>query len=428
MTRKLIDDCFVNDAGRMRHTDAVALMRSRVAPVAEIVRVPLAEACGRTLAKSVIAGIAVPAHTNAAVDGYSFAAIDAPEAAKDGLPVAARAAAGHALIDVPPAHSAVRIFTGAVLPAGHDTVAMQEDCDRVDIDGRGLVRIPAGLKRSANVRPVGEDVGVGQTLLERGVVLRPQDIAALASVGCAEVDIYARLRVAILSSGDEVVQPGQPLAPGQVYDANAPMLRGLIGNSGAEVSVIGGVGDTAAALQSALAAAARDFDVVVTSGGASQGEEDHLGSSVAALGKRHLWQIAIKPGRPMLFGQIGDCVVVGLPGNPVAVFVCFLMYVWPLLRRLGGAPWQEPRRWRVPAKFSVPKRKAGRREFWRGMIVDTADGLAVQKFAADGSGLISGLRAADGLIEIGEEVTAVGVGDLVDFIPSTEFGIAARTY
>jgi len=179
-------------------------------------------------------------------------------------------------------------------------------------------------------------------------------------------------------------------------------------------------------VQEALSAAARTFDVIITTGGASRGEEDHMVAALDALGKRHLWQLAIKPGRPMSFGQIGDTVVLGLPGNPVAVFVCFLLYGWPLLRRLGGAEWPEPHRYQLPALFAVPARKLGRREFWRGILQRSPDGLAVDKFARDGSGLISGLRAADGLIDIPEEVAQVKPGDRVAFIPFAEFGIVGR--
>jgi molybdopterin molybdotransferase len=253
------------------------------------------------------------------------------------------------------------------------------------------------------------------------VRLRPQDVAGLASIGLADVAVFKRLRVAIVSSGDEIVRAGQPLQPGQVYDANAPMLQGLAARSGATVRVLGIAGDTAAALETQLATAARAFDVILTTGGASQGEEDYLVRALDQLGKRHLWQLAIKPGRPMSFGQIGDCVVVGLPGNPVAAFVCFLMYVAPMLGALGGTAWREPRRFPVPAAFDVPARKTGRREFWRGTLIETPCGLVVQKFARDGSGLISGLRAADGLIDVAEEVAAIRAGQPVDFIPFSEF-------
>ena len=424
MTRKLIDDCFVTDRDRMRHADAIAILKARISCVVGIERVQLVAATGRVLARVAVAAAPVPAHTNAAVDGYSFAASDAQTAASVGLPVRDRVAAGHALATPAAPHSAVRIFTGAVVPDGHDTVAMQEDCERGS-DGDGdRVRIPAGLKRGANVRQAGEDVAAGTAMIQPGAILRPQDIAALASIGLAAVDVRKRLRVAVLSSGDEIVAPGQPLAPGQVYDANAPMLQGLIEAIGAEAHLLGITGDSAAALEAQLTAAADAYDVIITSGGASQGEEDHLVRALDRLGKRYLWQLAIKPGRPMAFGQIGDCVVIGLPGNPVAVFVCFLMYVAPMLRALSGVPWREPRRWSLPADFEMPARKVGRREFWRGLLVERDGQMRVGKFARDGSGLISGLRAADGLIDVAEDVASVRPGDRVAFIPFSEFGIS----
>jgi molybdopterin molybdotransferase len=330
------------------------------------------------------------------------------------------------LQDRPASGTAARIFTGAVMPEGHDTVVMQEDVVPATVDGRALLVVPAGLKRGANVRKAGEDVAGGATLLEAGAVLRPQDLAALASIGLGEIDCFARLKVAIVSSGDEVVRTGAPLARGQVYDANTAMLGALIASAGATPTDLGVWPDDAAVVRQRLAEAARAYDVIVTSGGASMGEEDHLVAALDALGKRHMWQLAIKPGRPMSFGQIGDSVVLGLPGNPVAVFVCFLLYVWPLLRRMGGAAWPEPRRYRLPALFDFTGRKPGRREFWRGMLRETPAGLGVDKFARDGSGLISGLRAADGLIEIPENAGDVHAGDLVAFIPFAEYGISGR--
>jgi molybdopterin molybdotransferase len=313
------------------------------------------------------------------------------------------------------------------MPDGHDTVVMQEDVNvrTADKDCRLAAAIPSGLKPGANVRRAGEDIKAGETLLGSGAVLRPQDLAALASIGVNEVTCFKRLKVAIISTGDEVVRSGGvgDLEGGQVYDANAPMLKPLIANAGAAFADLGVLPDANEEVKRRLIEASRTFDVIITTGGTSRGEEDHVVAALDQIGKRHMWQLAIKPGRPMSFGQIDNCVLVGLPGNPVAVFVCFLLYVWPLLRRMGGAEWLEPRRYRLPAMFAYPDRKVGRREFWRGMLKEAPHGLALDKFARDGSGLISGLRAADGLIEITEDVAAVQPGDLVAFIPFTEFGI-----
>jgi molybdopterin molybdotransferase len=426
MQNKLLDDCFAHDKKRLRHDAALAILKERVRPVVGVEQVALGQAAGRILAAAAVAPRPVPAHTNAAVDGFSFAAADYDPGAGSELAVAGRAAAGHRLAEKPAGGTAARIFTGAVMPEGHDTVVMQEDVRAGTIGGRPLVAIPAGLKRGANVRKAGEDVKAGETVLTEGSVLRPQDLAALASLGFGEVACFERLKVAIVSTGDEVKRGGAALDSGQVFDANAPMLGPLIANAGAVATDLGVFPDDLAAVKARLAEAARAFDVIVTSGGASRGEEDHVVAALDALGKRHMWQLAIKPGRPMSFGQIGGCAVLGLPGNPVAVFVCFLLYVWPLLRRMGGAAWPEPTRYPLPALFAFPDRKVGRREFWRGILKETPQGLAVDKFARDGSGLISGLRAADGLIEIPENVTEVKPGDRVAFIPFSEFGIAGR--
>jgi len=422
--KQLLDDCFLHDRDRMLHYEAIALLKSRVAPVTAAEQVPLASAAGRTLAASVVARDPVPSHTNAAVDGYAFASADYGQTDGGRFPVVGRAAAGHPLREPVVPRSAVRILTGAVMPEGLDTVAMQEDCEPVDDTAVASVRIPPGLKRGANVRKAGEDVAQGQELFAAGEIIRPQDLAALASVGAGTVSCYRRLRVAIVSSGDEIIRAGtQELEPGQVYDANAPMLRALATTAGAEVEDLGVWPDEEDEVRRRLADAAGRFDVVVTSGGASRGEEDHMVRAIEAVGTRHLWQLAVKPGRPMSFGQIGDTIIIGLPGNPVAVFVCFLMYVFPMLRRLGGARWPEPRRLMLPATFAFIGRKMGRREFWRGTLVETPHGLAVDKFQRDGSGLITGLRVADGLIEIPEANGDVQPGDKVAFIPFSEFGI-----
>lgn len=428
MPKKLLDDCFLHDSDRLRHDEAVALLADRLAPVTGIEDVAIEAASGRILAETARALRPVPAHTNSAVDGYAISSRHYDKQAGGRFQVSARAAAGHPLTAAPLPDSAVRIFTGAVVPAGMDTVAMQEDCEAGEsADGLPFVVIPPGLKTGANVRKAGEDVAAGEALFEAGTLLRPQDAAALASIGLASVRCRQRVRVAIVSTGDEVIRPGtRALAEGEVFDANAPMLVALARNTGADVTDLGVWPDDAGEIQRRLGEAASRFDVILTSGGASRGDEDHMVSALDAIGKRHMWQLAIKPGRPLSMGQIGDTVMVGLPGNPVAVFVCFLMYVYPALRRLGGAPWPHPRRFALPAAFDIAGRKTGRREFLRGILVDGPAGLVVDKYARDGSGLISGLRAADGLIDIGEDVTSIAKGEPVAFIPFSEFGILDR--
>lgn len=417
------DDCFATAVPLLKHDDAIAALSSRIVPVVGHEAVPLSEANGRVVAEPVLAPIPVPMHTNSAVDGYAVHHdLYASEPDRQ-WPVVGRAAAGRPFEGRVAAGATVQIFTGAVMPEGTDTVAMQEDVERLRPDG-SLIRVPAGLKRGANVRRQGEDVTQGSLLFPAGHLLRPQDLAALASLGVAKVVCCSRLKVGVLSTGDEVREPGSgPLRHGDVYDANAPMLAAMASLSGALVTSYGILPDDPVRLEAALLRAAQECDLILTSGGASRGEEDHVADALERLGTRHFWQIAVKPGRPMMFGQIGRTIVVGLPGNPVAVFVCYLMYVAPLLARLGGQSWRRPRHYLLPAAFEVAKRKPGRREFWRGMIIETEAGPRVDKFARDGSGLISGLRAADGLIDVPEETPRVEKGDLVRFIPFSEFGI-----
>jgi molybdopterin molybdotransferase len=425
MPDKLTDDCFRTELRLLRHEAAIEELRRRTGPIVATERVALEVASGRIVAVAPTAPHPVPNHTNAAVDGYAFATRDYDRQQGVVLAVTGRAAAGGPLVEDVPLRTAVRIFTGAAMPRGLDTVAMQEDCEEAaGGDTKPSVRIPPGLKPGANVRRAGEDVKQGETLLAAGHVLRPQDLAGLASIGLSHATCYKQLRVAICSTGDEVVRPGRAMLPyGAVFDANAPMLLALAELAGAKATDHGIWPDRPMEVAQRLREAAGHCDVILTTGGASRGEEDHVARSLADLGSRHFWQIGVKPGRPMMFGQIGEAVVVGLPGNPVAVFVCFLMYVWPLLRYLGGAPWPEPRRLRASAAFDFPKRKTGRREYWRGMLSETADGLRVDKFARDGSGLISGLRAANCLIEVPEEVPEVKIGDRLAVIPFSEFGI-----
>ncbi|MEM5493817.1 gephyrin-like molybdotransferase Glp [Hoeflea sp. AS16] len=416
-SRKLLNDCFLTDKDRLSHEECLAILTGRLSAVAAIEELPLVETSGRWLAADIVAPRNVPLHDNSAVDGYAF---QAP--ATGPMPVVMRIAAGDlGKYRLEPGQAA-RIFTGAPMPEGADTVAMQEDCT-VDDDG-DHVSVPLDLKRGANARRAGEDVAEGSAVLQESARLRPQDMAALASFGLPKVKVRAPVRVAILSNGDELLEPGAEISQGQVYDSNRAMLHALLGTLPCEITDLGILPDDASLIEATLAKTAQTHDVILTSGGASRGDEDHIINAIDRLGTRHLWQIAVKPGRPMSFGQIGDCVFLGLPGNPVAAFVCFLLYVRPALTVLGGGAYHEPVRFPVAAGFDVPRKKEGRREFWRGWLEPGPDGRPVaHKFARDGSGLISGLRQATGLIEITESVTSVAKGELVSFLPFTGFGI-----
>lgn len=414
--RRLLDDCFLHDKDRLRHDEVLALLKDRLAPVAKVHKVALEAAHRLVLAEDVAAPRNIPAHTNAAVDGY---AVRAEDLAADGvtrLTVAERLAAGDTREVALEPGKAARIFTGARMPEGADTVFMQEDCE---VTG-DQVELPAGIKPGANVRAAGEDFAAGATVAKAGTRLRPQELAAIAATGQDQVACYAPLSVALMSTGDEVLQPGMPFRTGQVYDSNRFLLRALLETVNVSVTDLGILSDDEDTVRTAVLEAAQNHDVILSTGGASRGEEDHIVSVMASEGRLHAWQLAVKPGRPLAFGQIGDTVFLGLPGNPVAAFVCFLFYAQPMFAHLQGSAWHAPKRFAVPAAFAIPKKKPDRREFWRGWI----EGGKAHKFARDGSGLISGLTAADGLIEVPEEATSVEEGQMVSFIPFSEFGFS----
>lgn len=421
-----LNDCFLHDKDRLSHQEALGLIEAQCRSMVGTKMAALAEAAGFYAAKEIRAGFDVPGHNNAAVDGYGFAHGDLVGGDPKGegaatFRLSARIAAGASDVQPLAPGTAVRIFTGAPVPPGADTVVMQED---VTLSDPGSVIVPAGLKKGANVRLAGEDVKSGGLLISPGQRLRPQDLAWAASVGCGEIEIHKPLRIGVLSTGDEVRRPGAPLASGQVYDANSFLLRGLLQSLPVEISDLGILPDDAGFVRDALKDASTIFDVIISSGGASRGEEDYLVNTVRELGTLHGWQIAIKPGRPLGFGTIGKAAVMALPGNPVAALVCFLLYARPMLTRLGGGVVYEPRRFPLPANFEIKSKKPDRREFLRGFTSSQDGQLLAEKFPRNGSGLISSLCRATGLIEVPEEVTRIDRGDMVAFIPFSEFGIA----
>ncbi len=417
--RKLLDDCFLHDKDRLKHAEVLETIAKKVSLIVEDETVTLDKAAARICSETITAPRNVPLTDNAAVDGYAFSHADYVET-KGKLETGALIAAGQ-LHDVAlKAGECARIFTGASMPTNAETVAMQEDCV---VGENGIVSIPSGLKKGANCRLAGEDLKSGDVMIEPGDYLTPARIAALASIGIAQISVRQKLRVALLSTGDEIIEPGSPIEPGQIYDANRPMLKALLAHTMLELVDLGILPDTERILTEKLDAASKDFDLILTSGGASRGDEDHMLNALDNLGKRHLWQIAIKPGRPMMYGQIGNCVVVGLPGNPVASFVCTLQYVLPVIYGLTGAKHEPPQGVTVPAGFEITKKKKDRREFLRGWLeTDQTGATSAIKFDRDGSGLISGLRKATGLIEIPEDVGQIKSGDLVKFVPFSSFG------
>jgi molybdopterin molybdotransferase len=409
---QLTDDCFAFGGPLLAIDDVERLIAERVAPVAETEEAALADAGARVLAADIVAPIDLPPFDNSAVDGFAVRHADMG-AGETRLAVIDRLTAGRAAAREIGDGEAIRIFTGAPMPAGADTVFMQED---VRVDGAAVI-VPPGLKSGANRRLAGEDVKRGSVALPAGRRLQPQDLSMAAALGLRTLAVRRRVRVALFSTGDEIVEPGAPLPAAGLYDANRALLRGLLARHGAEVSDLGILRDDRDKLTARLTAAARDHDLVLTSGGVSTGEADYVRDAIEQSGKLVFWRVAIKPGRPVAMGVIAGTAFVGLPGNPVAVFVTFARVVRPLLLRLAGAAPESLIALPVVAGFAYRKKK-GRREYVRVSLTRRADGsYEATKHPQDGAGVISSLTATDGLAELGDDVIEIAPGQTIGFIP-----------
>jgi molybdopterin molybdotransferase len=415
---QLTDDCFAFAGPLLPVAEVERIIAERVAPVAEVETVVLAAAGGRVIAGDVVAPIDLPPFDNSAVDGYAVRHGDLATGGDTRLAVAERITAGRAAAHALAAGHAARIFTGAPMPAGADTVFMQED---VRLDGVDVV-VPPGLKRGANRRLAGEDVRAGAVVLPTGRRLSAQDVALAAAVGLTRLDVRRRVRVAVLSTGDEIVEPGAPRPGAALFDANRYLLAGLIERLGATATDLGIVPDDPERLARALAAAAGEHDLVLTSGGVSTGEADHVRRAVEAVGRLVFWRVAIKPGRPVAMGVIPgakpgtSAAFIGLPGNPAAVYVTFARVVRPLLLRLAGAETLALVPLPVRAAFGYRK-KSGRREYVRVKLTRGADGtIEAVKHPQDGAGIITSLTETDGLVELPEDATTVEPGSTVGFL------------
>lgn len=390
--------------------DALARLRRHV-PVQDVEQVPLLEALRRVLAEDVLAPCPVPAHDSSAMDGYALRFDDL-----DGnrvLPVRGRVAAGHPMDGPLEPGTAARIFTGGAMPAGADTVAMQEHCTFLD----GYVTVPPGLQAGENRRLAGEDVALGSTALARGVRLRPQDIGMATSVGREAVTVRRRVRVGVIATGDELRAPGEPLPPGCIYDSNRPTVAAALAALGAHVTTYPSVVDTPAAITSALIGAAAENDLVISTGGVSSGEEDHVKAVVEEVGSLDFWKLPLKPGRPIAVGEVAGTPFVGLPGNPVSAMITFWLIGRPLVLHLMGVSDTDPMRFGVVAAFHH-RRRPGRRELLRAQLRPAADGtLCAKTHHSSSSAMLSSLTWSDGLVEIPEETGDVCVGDVVRFIP-----------
>ncbi|MCT8158932.1 bifunctional molybdopterin-guanine dinucleotide biosynthesis adaptor protein MobB/molybdopterin molybdotransferase MoeA [Pseudoruegeria sp. SHC-113] len=415
---KLKDDCFALPPGVSWTPveEALARLRAGLSCVVAQERLPLDQAAGRILAQDAIAARANPPAANCAVDGYGMRMSDVGGAGPFTLPLAeGRAAAGAPYAGTPPAGHALRILTGALVPPGMEAVVMDEDVAL----GEGQIAFEGPIKPGANLRKAGEDVAQSAIALPAGTLMGAPEIALLAAVGVAEVAAYRPLRVGVLSTGDELAPSGSTMDRARTFDANRPMLLELARRWGYVPVDLGHVRDERSALRERLNSAAREADVILTSGGASAGDEDHVSALLREEGALQSWRIALKPGRPLALALWDGVPVFGLPGNPVAAFVCSLIFARPAFSVLAGGAWLEPMGFTVPAAFSKRK-KAGRREYLRARL--NAQGEA-EVFASEGSGRISGLAWAEGIVELEDGAREIAPGDPVRFVPYGSFGL-----
>lgn len=393
--------------------EALDFLLSRARPVAGKESLPLEQALGRVLAEPVRSRVDVPPWDNSAMDGYAVSLKDLSD--DPCLRVAQRIPAG-ASGNPLEVRTAARIFTGAPLPPGADTVVMQEVCE---VDG-GQVRITEIPRLGANIRHAGEDILQGEEVLPRGTRLLPQHLGLAASVGMAELVVYRRLKVALFSSGDELVMPGSELGPGQIYNSNTFTLGGLVQRLGCQVIQLGMVEDTLQATCDAMRQGAGEADLILASGGVSVGEEDHVKPAVEQLGSLDLWKVAIRPGKPIAFGHVAETPFLGAPGNPVSLFATFTLFMRPFILRMQGVErGYLPTPYRAIAAFE----KGGddkRREYARGRLETDEQGRAVVRLYANrSSGVLSSVAWANGFAVL-PPMTAIAPGDSIDFLPFSE--------
>lgn len=412
-----MSDCCFGDP-LLTLSTAVDRALSTVCAIRETETVPLLDAYGRVLAGDLLARLEVPPHDNSAMDGFALYCADLQADRTTRLPVVGNALAGHPYSGPLTTGAAVRITTGGVIPDGPDAVIMQEHCriaedeSWIEIDPQTAVRIKPG----ENIRRRGEDVRAGLTLLAGGLRLRPQDVALAAGQGITTLEVVRRARVAVASTGDELYAPGETLPPDAIYESNRYALIGLLRNLGCVVTDLGILRDERDTLLQVLKDAAATQDVILTSGGVSVGTADLIKEAILALGSLEFWRLAIKPGKPVALGRIDDCLIVGLPGNPVSVMIAFLMLARPLLLKLMGATLTALPRLSALADFSF-HRKPGRREWLRARLhFDQAQQPVARIYHTNSSGALSSLSWADGLVELPEDCASVRPGDTVNYL------------
>lgn len=396
------------DPNAMSVSQAQLYIQQFLTPVQETERISIKQALGRVLATPVISSLNVPGHNNSAMDGFAFRHAEAVQP----LHIIGTAFAGRSFDATIPAGACIKIMTGAVVPPDADTVVMQEHT-AVNGEYVSIQKLPA---KGANIRLEGEDIAIGQTVLDNGHMLQPADMGLLASLGIAEIEVYRRLKVAFFTTGDELVSVGQALQAGQIYDSNRYSLWGMLQALGVEVEDLGNIADDPQALERTLLQAAAHFDVVITSGGVSVGEADFMKQLLATHGQVLFWKINMKPGRPLAYGKIGQAHYFGLPGNPVSTMVTFYQFVQSALKTLMGSPQSPSPTFKVECVNTI-KKAPGRTEFQRGILFQAENVWKVKTTGQQGSGILSGMSQANCFILLDDLSHSVEAGSWVEVQP-----------
>jgi len=408
------DSCFNPNEKMLTADEAISFLLQRAVASTETETVSILDALDRVLAQPIVSTLNVPPLDNSAMDGYVTRFEDITVGGETILPVSQRIAAGHVGEQLEPG-TAARIFTGAPVPEGADTVIMQEQCEQ-----RGdEVVITGNIKRGDHIRRAGEDITQGSEVMSAGQKIRPQDMGLIASVGIAEIDVYKKIRVAIFSTGDELLMPGEPVEPGKIYNSNRYTLTGLLEKVGCEIVDLGCVPDKLAATRDAMQQASEQADLIMTTGGVSVGEEDYIKAAIDELGSVEMWRVAMKPGKPVAYGEVNKIPFIGLPGNPVSVFVTFCLFARPVIRTMQGCTDVLPRKMKVMSGFDWP-RKGPRREFVRAQLqLDESGQQQAITFSSQSSGVLTSTVWAHGLVEIPEHTT-VEKGEMLNWLDFSE--------